>query len=191
MKFKTIYALCGIAMMLATVSCDKTESYSELLRDEERAVNWYLSGFSIETEIPADSVFIVGEDAPFYKMDEDGHVYMKVLDPGDPDSRPQSGDKVYFRSSSMNLKNYYEAGYELWTGNSADLGTGSEPTSFVFNNYQYTTTSQYGTGVQEPLKYLGYDSRVMLVVKSPAGYPALQTQCLPYVMDIRYFKGRY
>ena len=172
-------------------SCQKGESYADLLKKEEKAVNWYLSGESVITEIPADSVFIEGEDAPFYKMDEDGSVYMRVINSGDKDVKPKDGDRVYFRFSRMNLRNLYEADLEQWFGNSSDLGTTNEATSFILGNYSLSSSYQYGTGVQLPLKYLGYNSRVRLVVKSQAGFYNEQSQCLPFVMDIRYFRGLY
>lgn len=173
------------------VSCEKGESYAELLKKEEKAVNWYLSGESVETKIPSDSIFIEGEDAPFYRMNEDGTVYMRVVNSGDSEDRPQKGDRVYFRFSRMNLRNFYEAGVSTWIGNSSDLSASTAPTSFIYGNYSLASSYQYGTGIQLPMDYLGYNSRVRLVVKSQAGFYSEQSQCLPYVIDVRYFKGVY
>lgn len=191
-RYKLIF-LIAPSLLLAgfAVSCEKGESYADLLKKEERAVNWYLSGESVETEIPADSVFISGDDAPFYKMDEDGSVYMKVLDSGNPDDKPQNGDRVYFRYSRMNLRNLYEADVEQWIGNSSDLTATTASTSFIFGNYMLPSSSQYGTGIQLPLNYLGYNSRVRLILKAQSGFLSEQSQCLPFVVDVRYFKGLY
>lgn len=177
--------------MIFLASCEKGESYADLLKKEEKAVNWYLSGESVEVAIPSDSIFIEGEDAPFYKMDAEGTVYMRVIDSGDLTSRPQEGDRVYFRYSRMNLRNLYEADVEQWSGNSSDLGSGVGATSFVFGNFSLPTSYQYGTGMQLPLKYLGYNSRVRLVLKAQSGFYSEQSQCLPFVVDVRYFKGVY
>ena len=179
------------AGVISLSSCEKGESYSDLLKKQEKAVNWYLSGESVEINIPADSVFITGEDAPFYKMDEDGNVYMKVIDSGDLEDKPQNGDRVYFRYSRMNLRNYYEAGLEQWLGNSSDLTGSTLPTSFILGNFQLQSSYQFGTGIQLPLTYLGYNSRVRLVLKAAAGFAVEQSQCLPYVVDVRYFRGIY
>ena len=191
-RYKLIF-LIATSLLLSgfAVSCEKGESYADLLKKEERAVNWYLSGESVDTEIPADSVFISGDDAPFYKMDEDGSVYMKVLDSGNPDDKPQNGDRVYFRYSRMNLRNLYEADVEQWIGNSSDLTATTASTSFIFGNYMLPSSSQYGTGIQLPLNYLGYDSRVRLILKAQSGFLSEQSQCLPFVVDVRYFKGLY
>lgn len=185
------YTFFLIATALMLPSCEKGESYADMLKKEEKAVNWYLSGEYVETEIPSDSIFITGEDAPFYKMDEDGSVYMKVIDSGDLDDKPESGDRVYFRFSRMNLRNFYEADIETWVGNSSDLNSTTPSTSFIFENYTLQSSYQYGTGIQLPLKYLGYNSRVRLVLKASAGFFSEQSQCLPYVVDVRYFRGIY
>lgn len=177
--------------LLILASCEKGESYTDLLKKQEKAVNWYLSGESVDVNIPADSIFVEGEDAPFYKMDNDGNVYMRVIDSGDPTDRPQPGDKVYFRYSRMNLRNFYEVGVETWAGNSSNLESSLGSTSLIYGNYSLSSTYQYGTGIQVPLAYLGYNSRVRLVVKSDAGFPAEQSSCQPYIMDVRYFRGVY
>lgn len=180
------------AAMAGITGCDKSESYADLLKKEEQAVNWYLSGESVETKAPADSVsFITGEDAPYYRMDDDGNVYMQVIDMGDMTNRPKSGDRVYFRYSRMNLRNFYEANVETWSGNSSDLSSATQSTSFIIDNYTLPSSAQFGTGIQLPLKYLGYNSRVRLVLKAQAGFSSEQSQCLPFLVDIRYFKGEY
>lgn len=180
-----------LGLTVGAASCEKGESYADLLKKEEHAVNWYLSGESVETKIPADSIFITGEDAPFYKMNEEGTVYMRVVDPGDMDDRPEKGDRVYFRFSRMNLRNFYEADYEQWSGNSNNLGNTNLSTSFIYGNYQLESSYRYGTGIQLPMDYLGYNSRVRLVLKAQAGFYSEQSQCLPFVVDVRYFHGNY
>lgn len=188
-NISVIFSLCMLLGVMA--SCHKSESYADLLKDEMRAVNWFLAGENVCIEIPSDSIFETGENAPFYKMDEDGNVYMQVIDPGDRSDRPQKNDRVYFRFSRMNLKNFYELDFESWSGNASDLGSSMGPTSFLFDNYTLSTTYQYGTGIQLPLKYLGYNSRVRLVLKASVGFTSDQSSCLPYLMDVRYFRGVY
>lgn len=188
---KYISVAVSLIFMFGLAGCEKGESYADLLKKEEKAVNWYLSGESVETEIPSDSIFIEGEDAPFYKMNEEGTIYMQVINSGDMDNRPVKGDRVYFRYSRMNLRNFYEADIEQWVGNSSDIGPNIPSTSFILGNYNLMSSYQYGTGIQLPLSYLGYNSRVRLVLKAETGFYVEQSQCLPYVYDIRYFKGVY
>ena len=187
-NFKIIFSTIMLVSLFFS-ACEKGESYSDLLKKEEKAVNWYLSGEPVEVDIPADSIFVEGEDAPFYKMDNDGSVYMRVIDSGDLSDRPKDGDRVYFRYSRMNLRNFYEADVEQWVGNSNDLNSSVGATSFILGNFTLPTSYQYGTGMQLPLKYLGYNSRVRLVLKAQSGFYSEQSQCLPYVVDVRYFKG--
>ena len=52
-------ALTAVAI-LSMASCDDGKSYSDLLREEEVAVNRYLALNQVETRVPADSVFIEG-----------------------------------------------------------------------------------------------------------------------------------
>lgn len=178
------------ALALTLASCDKTESYSELLRDEERAVNWYLAGNRVEMEVPVDSIFEIGKDAPFYRMDSDGHVYMQVVNAGDMNDRPQDGDKVYFRYMRTNLKLLYENGVEMTDGNMDNFAS-SSPTGFFKGNTLYPSSTQFGTGIQLPMNYLGYYSEVNLVMKSYVGFASDQSQCIPYLINIKYYKPEY
>ena len=182
-------ALC--ALLFGFTACDDTESYSELLRDEEKAVNWYLADFRVEPEIPADGIFETGEDAPFYKMDEDGYLYMQIINPGNPEPKPEKGDRVYFRFMRKNIKYLYE-GYDLgWDGNADDMNNGLGSTYIILDNYQVPSSAQYGTGIQVPLKYIGYDSEVNLVISSSQGFTVDQSSCLPYIYNVKYFKAEY
>ncbi len=63
----------------------------------------------------------------------------------------------------------------------------------LYGNNVLTSTTQYGEGLQVPLEYLGYNCEVNLIVKSPEGFTSdgTQSQCLPYVYNIRYFKAEY
>lgn len=178
-------------MMLLMTSCKDTESYSDLLRDEERAVNWYLAQHRVETEVPADSVFVTGKDAPFYRMDEDGFVYMQVVSEGDRDDRPTDGDRVYFRFMRQNLKYLYEGIDAEPEGNMDNFNVVLGATSFIMGNKVYPSTTQYGTGIQLPMKYLGYFSEVNLVVKSYAGFLENQKDCTPFAINIKYYKPEY
>ena len=41
------------------------------------------------------------------------------------------------------------------------------------------------------MRYLGYNSEVNLVLRSYIGFTNDQAQCLPYAMNVRYFKPEY
>lgn len=192
MKIKTkilmLSMLLGIAV--AVSSCEDTKSYSELLTEEEHAVNWYLAQHTVSLQIPENSNFEIGENAPYYKMDKDGYVYMQVINKGDLNDCPKEGDLVYFRFMRLNLKNFQASGGEVWEGNAEDFENYSN-TSLVYGNNVLSSTTQYGDGIQVPLEYLGYNCEVNLVIKSPEGFTSDASQCIPYVYNIRYFKAEY
>lgn len=182
----------------AVSSCSDSQSYSELLSDEEKAVNWFLSGQKVELEIPEDSIsFITGEDAPFYKLDENGYVYMQVINKGEidpatgkPANPVESGDLVYFRFSRASILVMSQGEEPTWEGNSEDISYVSA-SSFVYKNTYLESTTSFGTGIQMPMKFFGYGSEVNLVLRSYYGFYTDQTYCIPYLINLRYFKPEY
>lgn len=191
MIFKYIYGLLVMAAVGMMASCNEGKSYSDMLRDEEVAVNWYLAQNRVEPRIPEDSVFETGPNAPFYRMDSDGNVYMRVVNRGDMDSRPAKGETVYFRFMRQNVKYLYE-GVTTGAGNSEDMGSSVSSMSLIYGNTVLPSTTQYGEGLQVPLHYLGYDCEVDLVVKSNAGMSADMADCNPFVYKgLKYFKAEY
>ncbi|MDE6537702.1 MAG: DUF4827 domain-containing protein [Muribaculaceae bacterium] len=189
MKKKNIH-IALIAVIAAVVTgCSHTKSYSELLNEEEKAVNWFLADHKVVPYIPKDSVFEVGPDAPYYKMDEDGYVYMQIVNQGDMSNRPQKGDIVYFRYRYRNIKELYQGIDASWVGNADNL---QRPTSsLIFGNTVLSSTTSWGEGIQVPLKYVGYNSDVNLVISSPQGQLDGQTLCLPFQYNVKYFKAEY
>lgn len=81
MKLKSLLLLPLAILSLA--ACDDSKSYSELLEDEDKAVNSFLANQKVINEIPADTVFETGEDAPYYRIEPEGNVYMQVINAGD------------------------------------------------------------------------------------------------------------
>lgn len=188
-KFKFIYCLLAIASAFGWAGCSKTESYSSLLKKEEHAANWYLSNKKVCTELPPDSVFVYGEDAPFYKLDEDGYVYMQVVNPGSETDRPETGDLVYVRYNRTNLKSLYETGTLSSNGNNSNMEMAT--VQIVFNDFSVVNSQKYGRGIQDALSYLGYNSEVNLVLRSYYGFTSDMGQCIPYIINLKYFKAEY
>lgn len=189
-KIKTLILVTSIIFV---ASCSKTQSYSELLRDEEKAVNWYLAEQNVLLDLPEDSKDFItcetmGENAPFYKLDNDGYVYMQVVS-ADLSEMVEEGDLVYFRFMRENLKYLYENIEATPEGNSDYLSNG--PASFVYKNTYLSSSTYWGTGIQMPLKYVGYNSEVNLVLRSYYGFTDEQSLCIPYIINLRYFKPEY
>lgn len=185
---------CGAALAIAmlgvtAMSCDDGKSYAELLTDETHAVNSFLANHRVQLGIPEYDEIETGADAPFYRLDEEGNVYMQVLSKGNKDMMTKDDDLVYFRFTRNSLFLYDAATGEFpedgW-GNSEDLTVGSA--SFRYNNYTLTSSSQWGSGLQLPLSVLGLGCRVNLVIKSQYGLSNEISQVVPfYYYDVRYF----
>ncbi len=194
MTIKTkIIGLLSAALLLLMTACEEGKSYSDLLREEERAVNWYLAQNRVETRVPEDSVFEIGPDAPFYRMNADGTVYMRVIRTGDMNDRPEKGQTVYFRFMRQNIKFLYEkTNLSDGEGNADDMGSNLGGMHFVYGNNVLTSTTKYGTGIQVPLNYLGYNCEVDLIVKSIDGSAENVSDCIPFVYkSLKYFKAEY
>lgn len=184
----------GIMALTAVVivSCSDSKSYSDLLKDEQRASNWFLAQHHVCNEIPADSVFEVGEDAPFYRIDPDGYIYMQVLKVGDRDM-PTTGDQVYFTFTRYNIQTMYNNNtLEVeGEGNQDDYLNSVGNTYFIYGNLNVSSSAQFGSGIQTPLSYLGYNSEVNILLKSYYGFQSDNTTCVPYLVNTKYFKGEY
>lgn len=193
-KIKYSFALAAV-MTLFFSSCSKTESYSDLLKKEQKASNWFLAQQKVCNEIPADSVFLMGNDAPYYKMDDDGYVYMQVIKANPKGQRvlPHTGDQVYFTFTRYNIEKMYNSNnLEVsGEGNQDNFINTVAETYFIFNNYSVSSSSTYGSGIQIPVSYLGYDSEVNILLKSYYGFSAESTTCVPYKVNVRYFKAEY
>jgi len=210
-KFLSIL-LCGAAVA-GVSSCSDKESYADLLRDENHAVNAYLANYPLITEIPADRQFISTESimktpefqaeygkldaatqqaeavklTPFYRMDDDGYVYMQVIDPG-AGPMAEEEQQIWFRFTRYNLAFAYKNGSAEASGNESNVA--SNPTSFRFKNTTLSSTTQWGEGIQTPLEYLPLNCRVNLIVKSYLGPVEEVSAVYPYIYSIRYYPSK-
>lgn len=200
---KLQYIIPAIAGIAALTACSDKESYADLLNDENQAVNAYLADYPVIGEVPANEEFISMQDVleeypgmsreealkltPFYRMDDDGYVYMQVVNPGSG-TKVADNQLIYFRFTRWNLSFAYKYGSWESAGNSADLG--SNTTSFRFGNTTLTSTTQWGEGIQVPLKYLSLDCEVNLVVKSYVGLVEEVASVYPFLYSVRYFPSK-
>ena len=191
-KIKNALLLLACAFMAVTaVSCNDGKSYSDLLEEEEKAVNWYLAQNRVVPYVPADSVFETGPDAPYYRMNSDGTVYMRVIRTGDMNDRPVKGATVYFRFMRSNIKLLKE-GTASDVGNSENMDSALGGESIIFGNTVLPSTTRWGEGLQVPLHYLGYNCEVDLIVKSVEGRSDEISECNPYVYkSLKFFKAEY
>ena len=185
-----------ILLLLFISSCSKTQSYSDLLKNEQKCSNWFLAQQKVCNEIPSDSAFLEGPDAPFYKMDDDGYIYMQVLkaEPRGEREIPDNGATVYFTYSRYNIDTMYKNNtldIEATESNQDNFINSVGNTYFIFGNYSVSASATFGSGIQLPLSYLGYNSEVNILLKSYYGFSVDNTTCIPYLVNIRYFKAEY
>ncbi len=185
-----ISALCALAfplMAFVASSCSDDNSYTDLLNTESKYVNNFLADQVVIAEIPADTVFETGPDAPYYMLDEDGRVFMQVINPG---FGPKVADNemVYFRFTRYPLA-YYEPGEDMIPDQSNE-NMGYDANYFRFGNTTLTSTTQWGTGIQMPLKYLPLNSQVNIIIKAELGITSELSYVQPYLYDVRYFPAR-
>ena len=176
--------MCGMAL-LSMASCDDDKTYAELLRDERRSVNSFLSGYRIVNEVPADTIFETGEDAPYYRIDPEGNVYMQVIVADDLSNRPEYNQAIYFRFMRLDLNSLYTDNEENWAGNSENML--ADPSYFLYDNYTLSSSSGWGYGLQLPLKFVGVNSRVNLVIKSQYGFTDEISYVTPYCYQVTYY----
>ena len=72
----------GLIALMTLSACNNDQSYADRLNDERNSVNAYLANHRVCMTVPEDTVFEVGENAPFYRLDPDGNIYMQVIKAG-------------------------------------------------------------------------------------------------------------
>lgn len=187
--FNRFMFMAMMALVLLT-ACNDDQSYADRLNEERNAVNAYLANHRVVMSIPEDSVFEVGENAPFYRIDVDGNVYMQVLNAGDRvNDKAKTGEPIYFRYSRYNLATWYADG--TWTVYSGNENT-MDATACTFNYSDYTlpSSSQWGYGLQYPLMFLGVECEVNLIIKSQYGFTSEMTYVQPFFYHVRYFHSQ-
>ncbi len=176
----------SIALM---TSCSDNKSYAELLTKENQAVNMYLVDQRVDNTIPTDTnfVFETGTDAPYYRLDEDGNMYMQVINPGTPGNYADEDEIIYFRYTRYNLSNY-AGSLPDGAGNETDMS--GYNAWFRFQNFTLQSSYQWGAGIQQPLLYLPVDCEVNIVIKSQYGLYDEMSYVTPFLYRLRYYRQR-
>ena len=183
---KLMLGLCALMMLAA---CNDDETYADRLNEERNAVNAFLANHRVVMSIPEDTVFEVGENAPFYRIDPDGNIYMQVLKPGDRiGDRAKVGEPIYFRYSRYDLATWYADGTWVPSGNENSMDAFS--CTFNFSDYTLPSSSQWGYGLQYPLLFLGVECEVNLVIKSQYGWTSEISYVTPFYYHVRYYHSQ-
>ncbi len=175
------------ALALTLSSCDDDQSYTELLNEESKNVNLFLADHKVVGSVPADTVFEVGPDAPYYMLDQEGKIFMQVIDPG-YGPKATANQLVYFRYTRYNLT-YYMTGEKLEAYDSNE-NAGYTGTYFRYGDYHLPSSTEWGSGIQMPLQYLPLNCTVNLIVKAEYGLTNEASYVQPMLFNIRYYPSR-
>ena len=186
---KKLWFFASLVAALFMSSCSDNESYADLLNKERHAANAYLANCRVINEIPKDTVFEEGKDAPYYRLDPEGNVYMQVIKASDRKTdKAKDSERIYFRYMRYDLYYWYTYHEMIGDGNENEMNL--SPTYFLYGNYSLTTSSQWGYGIQMPLSYLGVDSEVNLIIKSQYGWASEISNVTPFLYHVRYFRNQ-
>ena len=176
-----------LAALMSLAACNNDQSYADRLNLERNAVNAYLANHRVVMSIPEDSIFEVGEDAPYYRVDVDGNVYMQVLKAGDrKNDKAKKGEPIYFRYTRYDLAIWYADG--IWSATSGNENTMDAPScSFNYSDFTLPSSSQWGYGLQYPLMFLGVECEVNLIIKSQYGFTSEISYVTPFFYHVRYY----
>lgn len=186
-RYLLIFALAMTALAV-TNACNDSKSYAELLTEETHAVNNFLADQRVTNEMPTDTnfVFETGPNAPYYRLDEDGFMYMQVIDPGTKGNYVKDDETIFFRYTRYNLQLY--ADKTLPDGEGNELNMSYQNCWFRYDNYLLQSSYQWGKGIQAPLKYLPVDAVVNIVIKSQYGFYAETSYVVPFLYRLRYYR---
>lgn len=187
-KYLSIVVSLVAALFIA--SCSNEVSYSDRLNSERYAANAYLANQRVETEVPADSVFETGPNAPFYRIDPEGNVYMQVLKAGDrKNDKAKNAEPMYFRYTRYSLMDWYTYGQlTVYESNESDMSLPA--TSFKYKDFTVANSTQWGYGIQMPLDFLGAECEVNLIIKSQYGPTAEIAYVIPFLYHVRYYHSK-
>lgn len=186
-KHTFLSAIFATAIAVFSTACNDGKTYAELLNEENAYTNAFLANQRVINEVPEDKKFETGPDAPYYRLDEDGQMYMQVIDAGTPDNMVKADELIYFRYTRYPLAFYKDGEFEYSEGNDGALGANY---SFRYGNFESNSSYSAGPGVQAPLEYLPVDCQVNLVIKSQYGKPGEMANVQPYLYTMRYFRPK-
>ncbi|MCD7849161.1 DUF4827 family protein [uncultured Parabacteroides sp.] len=159
------YILLIMCAAIMVVSCDKTKSYTDMLKAQQKAIDRLEkdSGLVILDEFPKDSIFKENE---FVKLD-DG-VYLNIIEKGNSERAALGKTDVQVRfMATMFMENS-----SLGTGTVDLLGphsNGTHPVEFKYGYYSEGLYSYYynifiSPGLAAGLPYVGDSAYVKLIV---------------------------
>ncbi|MDD2953767.1 MAG: DUF4827 domain-containing protein [Parabacteroides sp.] len=177
--FNILLILCAA---LVAISCSKTKSYTDMLKDEKKAIQRFVDdqGFDILDDFPADSVF---KENQFVKL-ENG-VYLNIIEKGSSERAVQYKTKMLYRCKLHYIMDKDTLVYENYGPHS----NGTSPIPFTYGDYSasnpYDPSYQWvSEGLQTPLQYVGDRAKVKLIVPFKRGSYSNQSSGQPVYYEI-------
>ncbi|MDO5522698.1 MAG: DUF4827 family protein [Bacteroidia bacterium] len=165
-KTHLVIILCALVLALTTVSCNKTKTYAQYLKEETRAIENFISEnrLIILDEFPANAVFSSNE---FYRDPATG-VYFNIIEPGDTTSANmvKLGEEVYVRFDGLR---YFANERDTTKYSNMDPIRAPFPETVIYRGKVTVRNSMdYYSGTTPawlvPLSYVGHGGKVRLIV---------------------------
>lgn len=155
MNKRIIFIAFIFAALSMQIACNKTKTYTDYLKDENKAIDKFIKaeGIRVLEDFPADKKFGKKE---FY-LDPASGVYYHIIDSGNGE-RITPGDEIYIRFTGMKF---------FMTEDTASYSNinAHTPETLVFGN----TSSYTSLGWIIPLQYVGDSASVRMIVPFNAG----------------------
>ena len=182
MKRSFVFLMVACMVMIA-VSCDKTKSYTKMLKANDKAISRLIDeeDFEILSDFPADTVFKPNQ---FVKLKSGA--YLNIIDRGNSERAVLNKTKIYVRFEVRGLIAPDTATVNTLDGPYDELCefTYGDYSSFQSGSIEYSYVSE---AVGAPLEYVGTGARVKLIVPFKVGSQMDQSGGNPrYYSNLRY-----
>ena len=184
------YILLIMCTAIMVVSCDKTKSYTDMLKAQEKAIDRLRadSGLVFLEEFPTDSIFKENE---FVKLDND--VYLNVIDSGNGNRAVLGTTKVFCRFEAKGILDS-DTAYNMVNNLTYGPGYYGFPTEFVFGYNVYSGESRsydpdlfVGEGLATALYHVGEGATVRMIVPFKRMGNYFQSSYVPvYFSKVKY-----
>lgn len=173
-----------IGLILMTASCNKRKTYAELLKDESKAIDKFISKnkLVILKEFPKNGQFT---DKEFYKDPATG-VYYNIVETGDTTNyKLKLGDEVHVRFRGLK---YFSTSNDSTEYENMDPIRSPWPETLIYRGpANVETMSLYSTttaGWVVPLSHIGHNGRVKMIIPFTWGSQSDQAAYTPTYYDV-------
>ena len=158
------------------VSCSDTKSYTDMLNDEEDAIDRLIAqeGIEVLKHFPEDSVFA---ENLFVKLDDD--ILLNIIDKGSDERAVLYETKILYRCNMRYFLNVDTLWYETYGPHSNGtipfpIGTNGTSEPFIYGAYSSNNMNDpsyyyVSEGMQVALQYVGDRGKVKMIVPFRVG----------------------